>query len=410
MNSSPLSIHNYPMLFLAATISSLSFSYCALHPSISFFTSQALFFGLFYVLFLLLIISNKGLHIRPSFLIFLCVCEFSILVNPIPSFATPQLRLVIFLPFVILFCAISSNILVDFKRYLFITILFFCTIGGVISNFMYMFSIALPDGRGVFYGIFRHSMVLGPIAGIGSLFCLYLSKISKGHFRGISLVLFFICLVTTAISGSRSAFIATLIGGGVFMSHFLKKMKLILLILGVGSLSFFSGRLTFMRNIQAKQDYLVNYREGTFSTRDFLWDALLEEIRESPFSGSGFCYSSRLSDIDSGGVEPGSSWLFAWSTLGLFGFMLVIFFFFGTLFKGIKKIRNNPFHALCISVLSFLMFHTSAEGYMFSAGNLFCLITWLTLGVNLDNIEHFYDNHSTQSLPETEASPSYSVF
>ena len=74
---------------------------------------------------------------------------------------------------------------------------------------------------------------------------------------------------------------------------------------------------------------------GQFSSRDDLWSARVAEFESSPIWGIGFSSVDleKTSVRANGGIEPGSSWFFMLSSVGLFGTLFFSILILRPIFK-----------------------------------------------------------------------------
>lgn len=281
------------------------------------------------------------------------------------------------------------------KKLLDVTILI-CIIVSVISFFCYFLGINLfvrkevllddyLEYAGHFSGITRHSMILGPLAGIGSVSCIYYFIRS----RNIIWVLSFLCCCGSMLfSASRTCFICTIASSImiIYKYSFTKKnfIKISLGIIAVGILSFplWSGALW---GLQAKQAGHSGSGE-LFDSRTAKVLYRFEEFVDSPIWGQGFsAIDINLGDAYdpfTGTIEPGTSWLFALSSTGIVGLILLVILFRKSLLTTI--ISYNERSMLLSSLLVFIGLHLFTEGYLFASSNVMSLIAWLIIGCGYD--------------------------
>lgn len=243
---------------------------------------------------------------------------------------------------------------------------------------------------GIFGGITKHSMMLGPLAAIGSIFLFYQFLFPK-HTRLHKIFLMIATLLSlfaVFISASRGATIGALAGlwviGFMRYRHNFKQIlkKSILL---VGALIVFSPIYRpYFSIVEAKQQR-NELNGGTLSSRDDKWNNRIKEFKHDPLFGCGFAAMDINSHGDynpqSGIVEPGSSWLFVLSTTGIVGFSILAGMFLTVLFKICRHadLQIQQYN-LYIGIMSFFMIHLLIEGYIFAGGSYLCFIFWLLFG------------------------------
>lgn len=271
--------------------------------------------------------------------------------------------------------------------------LFFSILIGVLSFFAYFMGFSamhiqrMDDNinidaysTGYFSGVAKHSMSLGPLAGLGTIASAYLGIQKNKIYYFIAIL----CMGSVLFSASRIALVST-IGGLLFVLYTFtrsktKFIKYLFSLLIIGALSFplWKSSLRGVLEKQINQESLLGSRSEKFNYR-------FEEFLSSPLWGVGFCsISTDGKDKISGNgvIEPGSSWLAILSMTGLIGFIL----FLNIYLKSIKQILRyrGPTSILLISCLVLLSIHMFAEGYIFSAGNPLSYFLLIFLGCGYD--------------------------
>lgn len=321
----------------------------------------------------------------------------SILLNDTPSIFTAPTRFAFFmLVFIIASPLIENNYSRTMRFQLLLNMSKMCALVGVVSFFCYYLGINYMRSyfhdssdfiskAGLFGGITKHSMLLGPMSGIGAVYCGYKALVHKGKWYWIPMAM---CMACTMFAASRAAFLASIAGIIASIYSFATSktqfLKFIAKISFVALISFplWNGA---MSGIEKKNQANIN-AGGVTNSRDSKWNNRIEEFQDSPLYGIGFgtVDLKHTSDYsDSGGVESGTSWLTILSTMGLLGFIPFVLLM-------CKAYCNTFLHrthesALLSGLLIFLMFHMIAEGYIIYAGNAFCIIAWLIIGASVDN-------------------------
>ena len=236
---------------------------------------------------------------------------------------------------------------------------------------------------GLFGGLTTHSMMLGPIAGIGACYLVYKAMLTKNRLCWLFVAM---SLFAVMFSASRSALLATLTGVMVTIyylsgtnSNFVKYLVLAIII---GSSTFTLWQDALSGVIEKNSQF-----ERMTDSRMDLWQTRLEEFQSSPILGVGFCASSfnesSIVDISSGRVETGTSWLIILSMLGIIGAFTTV----PILFRAFKysRLRGDRMGALLCGVLTLFFVHMFAEGYIFAGGSFLAFMLWLTVGVATDS-------------------------
>ncbi|MCD8270162.1 MAG: O-antigen ligase family protein [Parabacteroides sp.] len=241
-----------------------------------------------------------------------------------------------------------------------------------------------------FSGLTSQSILLSPLAGIGVLYSLYrfhLSETRVEHYKESAYLC--ICFLVLLLSGSRGALAATIVGGAFFYIRLyrhhigaLLQFGLFILLLAVSTSSLWWPYTERLRQkTESSRD-----NGGTVSSREGLWQDRIDEFTAFPIFGVGFA-SYNLDYIQSehsinrqtGTVEPGSSWLFLLSSLGLYGFLSFLLPFAYTVYILYKDKDIGLNGGLLCSIMILFSVHMLVEGYIVSSGAYLCFLLWLSL-------------------------------
>lgn len=348
----------------------------------------------YYVVMLLTlcyILSMRGLSYGFSILMLYAVCMLSITANDIPSFfhVWPRLGTFVLLTTVVSFAlccdgavAIRVRLFASISKLLMlVTFLSFCLLlfgGGY-------------DVRGAwFQGVTVHSMIMGPVATMSCLCCLYQLQYEQSRiwikWAYYALILMgFICILQT---GSRSALIGAMMSFLCFM-YFLnknefyvliKKYILIVLVLVVSAPVWW----VYTDKVAEKNKGDVGLNTDS---REVHWHQRIEEWKSSPIIGIGFgtvdasAKEGASFDDNTGGIETGNSWLCALSMTGILGFGCVLVIFWGAYRKLLWLLDySRPIASYLMAIMVFFVFHMMAEGYIFAGGNFLNTQMWLVIG------------------------------
>jgi len=265
------------------------------------------------------------------------------------------------------------------------------------------FILRLPVlGRGAFTGVMMHSMLVGPIAGIATVFALNQAlKRRKLMWVAICLLSVIPCLA----SGSRIAVISTGVSLLVLiLARFSLKSLFILIIpiiLGLGIFVSFPDEKR-----QLDQDFSSETEEAGFlqsmtselshkslsNSREELWAARLQEFHEHPLYGIGVGTDLAAGEVSSEGgrfVEPGSSYLALLSMSGILGagaFLAVVIQLLFRLSLAGVFIQKDILGEL-LAIFIFLLVHGIGEGWLLAVGNALCFLFWLCVGRLFDLTE-----------------------
>ena len=318
----------------------------------------------------------------------------SILFNDIPPYYNSEQRFLMFICFTLLIGPfLGGNKFTLFRKYLFYYSNIFIIVLSSLSCLGLITGIYSSTDRGGLSGLFGHSMLLSPMAGIGLLSCLYFfysTHIKK--LKSFLLLCSLLCFVSAVAAGSRSALMGTAVGILFFFYKLYKnriskyiQVVFLLLFLGISSFPLWENQTTFlMKKVSAAEE-----ADNWTSSRETIWEHRIIEIQTSPVIGVGFAAEQSDSfgrseeeiEESGGNIEPGSSWLAIMSMTGILGF-IPIFVLFLSDFKFILTNKKNRLWLSYLgSILSLFTLHMMAEGYVFAFGSLLFFYLWLMLGV-----------------------------
>lgn len=254
-------------------------------------------------------------------------------------------------------------------------------------NFMKTYTKDFVFQVGQFGGLTTHSMMLGPIAGIGALYMAYIAYLSR---KKLYWMLSSLSAISVLFSASRSALAAMVAGFTIMLfrlSGSLNKFAItsvICIMIGTASFPLWGSALD---SVRAKNEANIK-AGGAINSRETLWNARLNEFRNNPIVGVGFCAIDRTFSKDenldtrTGMVESGSSWLIILSMTGLVGAILLIPVFARSYLTAYRD--EDSFSALVCGILTLFFVHMIAEGYIFYGGSQMAFMLWLTVGVAMD--------------------------
>lgn len=331
-------------------------------------------------------------------LLLVAACIFSLVLNDtLPIFKSWE-RLALFAMVLIVASPLVSNKqAMDFRLRLFSWVMWLMVFIAVASSVAYFLGIDLSlndENKTIVYfgGIARNCMLLAPATGLSLLFLLtiLLTKEYPERYRKwcvIGLVFGIIAsFITLLVSGSRGAFVATVVGViYVFYKynrrHFFRFLSSILFLAVLMTL-FYSSWAPYMKALERKQ--AGNEQVGSITaSRDSKWKARYDEFNSSPIFGIGFSSVDKNHKSDysyNGIVEPGTSWGALLSMVGLLGFVPFFFLYFGVLWSLFKDDRFLYQSGLLGAVMCWFAIHMLVEGYVLAGGSFLCFVLWLTIG------------------------------
>lgn len=291
----------------------------------------------------------------------------------------------------------------DNRRTIFTIALVVCTflgVGSFLARFLginYGTSNTLDNilQVGTFGGLTHHSMLLGPISGIGCIFCSWM-----GYTRHIKIYWYLsvLCMIAVMFSASRSSFMGAIAAITILLYKLTgTKAQFVKIVTGIILLATVTFPIWGSALDPVMQKYRGNVAEGSaYSSRENLWRTRIMEFKDNPVLGVGFD-AIDLSmnanpdgyDKNSGMVESGSSWLIILSMTGIIGAILLFPVLFGTYSQ--LWIDSSPQAAMLLGLLTFFFVHMIAEGYIFYGGSMLAFLLWLTIGVSRDFLQYSAD-------------------
>lgn len=349
--------------------------------------SLPLYYGTLFVV-LIICLPGRGFRFNLYLLLFVCASLLSILLNNIPLVFNSNYRLLSFLIIAGLVSPLILNEKLRAFRLKIITYLNRAILLIVSLSFLAHFSgIYSGQGGSGFQGLTNHSMTMGSVAALSMLISLgqsYTVDISRNE-KIFYILVALMSFTMMLLAGSRAAVLGVL---SAFVAYFFKMYQLrlgkffqaifialFILVASAGVWSDFTDTLNF------KTSASIESTGGVTSSRDDYWGYRVKEFKESPLYGVGFSVIRYGVVSESGGVEPGSSWLALFSMTGVLGgilFVLLIISLLKKLFFYQSTKTTVPF---LFAMLIFFMVHWLFEGYMLASGTFESFYAWLILGV-----------------------------
>lgn len=323
----------------------------------------------------------------------LILCALSILLNDPPAYFKAWKRFLAFSVSIIivtpLFICRQANKL---RRQLFSIIMIISVVISVASfacyylgiNFFTVSNEVLSIDAGRFSGLFNHSMVLGPIAGLSAIYSFSYGLTKRRH-SVFLLAITVLCVGSVLFSASRSALGSCIFGLAIAYLRFFRGKISRGLVLGIAIIGIIAALYPLWGSwtdfVVIKQQNNID-GGSVFMSREAFWQARLTEIRQNPLTGVGFCcVDPSLTYVDpaTGMIEPGSSWMAVFSMTGLFGFIIFLFIYVKS-FRLSYAIINKEESCVLSGCIAFFGVHLLFEGYIFAVGSFLGLLYWLLLG------------------------------
>ena len=356
--------------------------------------SNGIYYGFWGLVALITMLLGFCLNFPAFIMVF--VSFLSVELNNIAPIFQPEFRLI---SFCLMLCAIgpmnNSLFAVRYRYFLFKYLSFSIIFLSCLSFPLWFTGIKMFFHSNYLYkGLFNHSMMLGPMAGISVIICLQKVLTNKSTNR-MNKIIWIVILIFSAfsalLSGSRGAILSLL--SGIFVMLFLvyrnnvrRVFKIITITVAVIGISF-PVWYPYTENVRMKQEANLKVG-GSFKSRETLWGDRISEFKENPMLGNGFASINKevIKAKDkinaNGGIEPGSSWLFILSSVGLLGMLAFSTVFFVPIAKGLRQeYTPDSVFITIVSVLSFYSVHMMAEGYIFASGSFLFLYLWLSISL-----------------------------
>lgn len=379
---------NSKIILYLSVIIALSNSLCFKIP-----VPQAAYYGWFAFIGLIGLFSRARFNV--TMVLFIIACVLSILTNDVPSIFQAEYRLISFCLVILAIGPLNegdtSN---EFKWKLYGLLNKVIIVGTLISFLGYLAHIPLFYGWSGFNGFTNHSMTMSSIGGISSLLCfkLFLDEtnnpsttfIKKWGLLGASVA----SILVSFLGASRAALGATFVAVFFYLwfyldnvGKFMKYLLVTLLLVTASSPIWYSYTETVREKTEAR-----DAMGGQFSSRDDMWNARKAEFESSPVFGIGFSSVDLKKSADSvranGGIEPGTSWFFMLSSVGLFGTLCFSILILWPIFKYMSNAkRYSPQLLLVITLLLWRSIHLFAEGYIMAAGDFSFLHVWILIAL-----------------------------
>jgi O-antigen ligase len=341
--------------------------------------------------------ARRGFSLKPAMWLFWGLMWISVLVNA-PEIP-PQFRAVErTISFALVLIGIGPFFLGEHFFVMRREILSYLNLGILFITLLsfagYIFGFGSRSHQGFYQGATHHSMILGAFAGISMLNCLYEAMISsQKRYQFFCLICSVTSLVTGILASSRIS-LASCICGVISMlalnyrGRYGKTIPKIIVFLFIGLVFLhFSGDVGFgLRQKHHGQELSL---ETLSSTRKGLWNDRLSEIKHEPLFGVGahtiraeYCLSEHSQITTAGGtIEPGSAWLYIFSSMGVFAFLCFCVIILEPLYRIWKQGKTNSLGVILFSQLVFFSVYMCAEAHITASGDFTFIYCWLLIAL-----------------------------
>lgn len=337
------------------------------------------------------LLFRGGMIANKKYLFFISAAFLSIWMNDILALFQPSLRLFAFFSLAFMVGPFFVNERLNrMRRLLFIRtlqIMRWVVLFSFILKFIAPGQVTNDSG---FSGLTGHSMMLSPLAGICFLYSLYLFHLSETRSERYKESAYLcICFLVLLLSGSRGALAATVAATAVFYIRLYRHQmgKLLQTGLFILLLAVSTSALWWPYTERLRQKTESSRKNGgTISTRERIWQDRIDEFSAFPIFGVGFAsynldyiQSEHTINRQTGTLEPGTSWLFLLSSLGLYGFLSFLVPFVYNAYVLFKDLDTGFNGGLLCSVMILFAVHMLIEGYIMASGAYLCFLLWLSL-------------------------------
>lgn len=348
------------------------------------FSFGSIAYGCLLFSFIIFLIHNKlKIKFDLGFFYLIIACLLSIVVNDIPAVFNVYIKFFGFLVLLVFASNIVNNGYIIFLRITFINYFYYIGISISLLSFIGILLNIIPkfnenENAGGFSSVFNNSIFFGAYLAI--LMLLTYGKWYKTKNK-IFLLYFILLSYLLLLTGARSALLCFIIAFLYFifrnygLGSFVIKYWYIFLALPILLTSNIGNELFTVINSKIETSNKLGY-----NSREILWNNRIAEFSSNPIFGGGFntvdlSISRYEFKEENGNIEPGSSWLFLMSTLGIFG-VVCFFLALKNVFVNLVK-KGDGSKYITDSLFVFFLGHFIFEGYIFAVGNILIYIFFI---------------------------------
>ena len=350
---------------------------------------DVIYYGIYLGCFIWLLFRG-GMIANKKYLFFISAIFFSIWMNDIPALFQPSFRMFAFFSLAFMVGPFFVNERLNrIRRLLFVRTLQILRWVVLLSLILKFVAPGLVVNHSGFCGLTVHSMVLSPLGGICLLYSLYRFHLSETRFERYKESAYLcLCFLVLLLSGSRGALAATIVAVAVFYLRLYRHQmgKLLQTGLFILLLAVSTSTLWWPYTERLRQKTESSRKNGgTISSRERIWQDRIDEFSAFPVFGVGFAsynldyiQSEHTINRQTGTIEPGTSWLFLLSSLGLYGFLSFSVPFIYCVYKLFKDPETGFNSGLLCSIMVLFAVHMFIEGYIMASGAYLCFLLWLS--------------------------------
>ena len=350
------------------------------------------------ILMLLYCIMNGNISFNRYLVVFLISAVLGLLImRPEPYFRSWERLMGFTLNIALLSPLIESDTFGKVKKRLFSYTFVGLKIIMFASFIAYFLGINLADKYSydtywAFGGITNQSMALAPISAmclIQGVWALVTCDINTRY--KMFLIIQCLCSIwCIMVAGSRGSLLGAIVSIAIIFYHYGSFKQIIKYVfIPLVAAMFLPGNIldTAFYTINIKQENHAISTTNILSTREQKWIARTKEFKENPIFGCGFASQTHFTDDDimsyiqeTGGLEPGSSWLSILAMTGILGFIPLGGLMIKTSLQLWASSRNNTNAIFFLALWIFYLFNGMMEGWVFYSGGFIFFLWWLLFG------------------------------
>lgn len=342
-------------------------------------------------------LKNKK-KIGQGYIFFLIACVLSIIVNPIPSYYNSPIRCGVFVLLLLSFSNLTNSRKIALMRlHLFHIFSILSVIIVVVSYLLFVFGLVSIEQMDLYQerGIYTGSTANNEMGLLGAMSILFILVFLYKHFYLLKLwekVVLFGCLYCgismMALASSRMGLICTLVSVTFAIYRMSRKrfskfiIAIILFCLVVSFVSNFMGdKFTVMLKKNKGQVDQID-----INSREEMWQARLDEFKESPIFGVGFAYmkygwGQGMASTQSGRIESGSGWLSVLSQTGMLGGVCLLVIVLPCIVFLFRNKSDSYVNAWYSGMCMLFILQPITEAYITTVGALLGCLFWLNYSV-----------------------------
>lgn len=336
--------------------------------------------------------------VNKVYVVYLCVCLLSIILNSIPTYYQTPVRFGVFILLLSSFSSLVNSRKIALMRLHLFHIFSLLTVVLVTINYLF-FSAGFANReqmeRFEEHGIFTGSTANNEMGLLGAVSIMFIISFMGKFYKKlgwVSKLLLSGCLVCAismmAMASSRMGLICSILSVVFVMYRLNSKSFLKLCIAGailiVGmcvTANLFSDKFRYMLAKNGDSVETIN-----INSRDDMWQARIKEFKESPIYGIGFAYmkygwGQGMAAKAKGRIETGSGWMSVLSQTGGLGVLCMLMMVLPNLIFLIRRKSTSYCCAWYSGMCVMFVLQPVTEAYITTVGAVLCCLFWLNYSV-----------------------------